>query len=488
MQTLRARRRRAAPNHFAAASAGLSAVLATIAYAPDASASGFATARFGGEHGNPVTDNATSLYYNPAGMAESEGVHIFADGNIALRWASYAHTQAPTDVDEQESGVPSNANYGEATLFNVAAAPMLGATFKISDLALGLAFYVPFGGSSTWDENEDFAGVTEYPGVVDGVQRWGSITGTLRSLYWTLGVAYNFKDIGLSVGAGANLIRSEIKTIRARNTDGSNRVSSEGRSFIDVGDWQGSFSVGALFQAVPDKLWFGASYQARPNIAGGMSLDGDLVTNLRGKISTTKIDVIQDLPDIVRLGAKYRPVSDIELRLFGDWSRWSSLEDQCLVDEGNPCELQADGSPVEGTPVPLLNIRRDWQDAFGIRAGGSYWLSEKTEIFSGLGYDSNAVPSETLDPSLTDFHDISVALGARLQIIEHLAAALSYTHLFYFPRNNAGESILGPCATLPEAERIPGENCLQNPSASPDSGGQYTQTIGVFNVNVDVSF
>lgn len=485
MLTLRTHRGRLCRLALAGSS---SALLASIAYAPDAEASGFATARFGGEHGTPISDNATALYYNPAGIAESEGVHIFVDGNIALRWASYSHTQAPTDIDEQATGVPSQANYGEATLFNLAAAPFLGATAKVADLAIGLAFYVPFGGSSTWDQNDDFANETQYPGAIDGVQRWGSISGTLRSLYWTLGLAYNFKDIGLSVGASANLIRSEIKTIRARNSDGSNRVSSEGRSLIDVGDWQGSFAIGAMLQAVPKKLWFGASYQARPNVAGGMSLDGELVTNLRGKVSTSQIDVIQDLPDIIRLGAKYRPAEDIELRLFGDWSRWSALEDQCLVDEGNPCELNPDGSPVEGTPAPLLNIRRDWQDAFGIRLGGSYWFGEKTEIFTGLGYDSNAIPDETLDPSLTDFHDISAAIGGRFKIIDQLAAAISYTHLFYIPRNNTGDSTLGLCSTLPDGQANPGTNCLVSPSASPDSGGQYTQTIGVFNINVDVSF
>ena len=46
----------------------LCATLGVLSVSSTASASGFATARFGGEHGHPTTDNPTALYYNPAGI------------------------------------------------------------------------------------------------------------------------------------------------------------------------------------------------------------------------------------------------------------------------------------------------------------------------------------------------------------------------------------------------------------------------------------
>src|SRR5829696_4332538 len=101
---------------FASAALALTAALA----APNALASGFSTARFGGEHGNPVTTNPTAIYYNPAGLAESEGIHIFVDGNIAFRGATYKHTAAPTDNPEPAGA--EGANTDEANLFNVVAA------------------------------------------------------------------------------------------------------------------------------------------------------------------------------------------------------------------------------------------------------------------------------------------------------------------------------------------------------------------------------
>src|SRR5689334_2623884 len=93
-----------------------------LAAAP-ASAAGFATARFGGEHGSVVTTNPTALYYNPAGLAFSEGIHLMADGTLALRRVTWEHPAAAGDPADPAGG--EGANTGRAELFNVFGAPML---------------------------------------------------------------------------------------------------------------------------------------------------------------------------------------------------------------------------------------------------------------------------------------------------------------------------------------------------------------------------
>ena len=42
-------------------------------------AGGFASARFGGERGNPAETNPSTLYYNPAGIGLSEGTQLMLD-------------------------------------------------------------------------------------------------------------------------------------------------------------------------------------------------------------------------------------------------------------------------------------------------------------------------------------------------------------------------------------------------------------------------
>jgi len=228
-------------------------------------------------------------------------------------------------------------------------------------------------------------------------------------------------------------------------------------------------------EIVPEKLWIGFSYQSQPGF-GDMTLEGTLTNNFSGSVDKQDITFIQSLPDIYRLGVRARPIKTVEIRVFGDVTNWSTMKSMCVVpgieDKDKVCNINDDGSPIEGEKAPLLNLQRDWGPAFGLRGGGSYWVVPAAELYLGVGYDSNAVPDSTLEPALTDFHKASLGAGVRLTA-GPFAGDISYTHIFYVPRDTTGKSVL---ATNPE------------PSRSPDSGGRYTQTIGVINANVQLTF
>jgi long-chain fatty acid transport protein len=465
--------RRLAPSCLALVSAA-----AVLAMAGDAAASGFATARFGAEHGHPTTDNPTAIYYNPAGIADRTPgkdadfqVRVMLDVNLALRGATYTRGSVPSDAPVPEGY--DAANSGTASLFNVAAAPMAGAIFKIEDLALGVAFHVPFGGASSYSKNQEFENDERFAGPVDGVQRWASIDGSLRTMMLSFAAAYDIAKY-VSVGAAFNLGFSEVRTVRAREVLGSNDITTEGRSLIDVSGTHASFGAGVLVEPIPGKLWIGASYQAQPGL-GEMKLGGTLTNNFGGSVAPNEVNLFQELPPIYRLGVRGRPSDDVELRLFGDVTDWSVLENQCLIDASeDSCEVNERGGGAEGAAVPIVNLKRDWNTAFGVRAGGSYWPEEDVEVYGGLGYDSNAVPDETLEPALTDFHDVSFALGGRFTPADWLAFAVTYTHFIYISRELSDAD-----STLDEQEL---------PTRVPDFSGEYRQQIGVVNANVELFF
>lgn len=454
---------------------GASTVVAALLVSSAAGASGFSTARFGFEHGHPMTDEPTAIYYNPSGLSLKPGINVMVDGAIAYRLGTY--TKAPDASDSPElMGSPAPANSGEATLTNIAAAPMIGigAGIPVSDdidIGFGAGFFVPFGGAASWSQNDAWQDSTLAPGPVDGVQRWYSIHGTLRSMYisgaFSIGIS-KIVHIGISGGVALN----QIDTLRARNGDGSNNLDSEGRAWLDVSKANGQLGGGIMITPLEGKLRIGASYQAPPGL-GEQKLEGNLVTQLGGQISgrDTQVELTQHLPDVFRFGLSYR-FTDLELRAFGDLQRWSLFEDQCIAPAGQKCEVNPNGSDVEGS-ASIANLPRRWKDAGGVRVGASYWFSPEFELMGGLGYDSNAVPSKNLDPALTDFQDVSVALGVKIQPIPQFGAMLGYTHLFYVPRDTTGES---------ENPRFQGN------STGPDAGGEYAQTIGVFHVNVMASF
>jgi long-chain fatty acid transport protein len=488
--------------------------LGIAAWSSPAHASGLSAARFGGEHGHPTTDNATAIYYNPAGIALSKGTHIFVDATMALRWASYTRPAAgPDDVADGATPVQNSqatlelapgANDGKATLFNAIAAPFLGVTsdFGTDFIYGGLAGYFPFGGSAVWDQNQLYAGNEQFPGAVDGQQRWYSIDGTIRSLYLTAALGFNIRKIGLSLGVSGSAIRSNVSTIRARNADGTDDLVSglppdimlkEGRSRIDVKGWQGGFGVGVVYDVLKlGKYFLGFSYTSQPNVAGGMTLKGEL-ENVLGVAppSTSQVELTQTLPDIFRLGVRVRPTEKYEIRLFADYTRWSVFDKQCVLEAAEPnrnCDFPgadnaledpesfgaAPDDPNQRAVVGVAqHLPRFWKDAGGVRAGASYWFIPEVEGYLGAGYDSSAVPIEMLDPALMDMHKVSLSIGARWQIIKYLALAFTVTELVFFETSTKGRNAL---------------NRFQPPTRQPSADGVYKQFFQLFNLYADVAF
>lgn len=445
-----------------------------------ANASGFNTARFGGDHGNVTTDNPTAIYFNPAGLADRDPndaerkfeFHLFADGNLAFRASSWEHSTSKYDIPEPMGA--EGANTGEASLFNVIVAPMIGVNFKIKDFAAGAAFYVPFGGQATWDTNEKFANSTTYAGPVDGVQRWHTINGTLRTAYVSVGAAYDIAQ-RVSLGASFNLALSTIETIRAREPGGTNDIDSEGRSLLELSGLNAAFGVGILGEVVPRKLWLGFSYQSQPGVVGDMKLTGQLTNNFGGtKSAPEDVALFQQLPAEYRFGVRARPADKWEVRFTGELIDWSVFDNQCIThDNEDTCEVKRDGSAVDPAHAPIQNIVRRWGPAFATRIGVSYWVKENIELFGSFGYDSAAVPASTLEPTLQDYHSFAPSIGGRFGFGKHFELGASYTHFFYVPRDTTGESILAT---------------LEAPSRTPDSGGNYSQILGLVNVNAQLSF
>ncbi|MEO1269052.1 MAG: outer membrane protein transport protein, partial [Myxococcota bacterium] len=465
---------------FTLGHASLAALLGAammVGGAAPANASGFAAARFGGEHGNPTESNPSSLYYNPGGIGMSKGTKLMID--LSLVWRDSTYDRPASAIDnpvQQDNGMGGtmdhplgiDANTGEGAVSNFLLSPALAVTTDFGGLPIvaGFGFFAPFGGQAVWDEDASFEG-SIYPGAVDGPQRWYTIEGTIRSLLLTAGAAYYIEPARLSIGVTGNLYINEVNTIRARNAPGDDNLLScpsegacvdsdgnteallaEGRSRIDVSGNNFGFGVGVLWEPLPEELWIGLSYQSQPGVVGGSTLEGTL-ENYLGTTPATQEDVkfTQTLPDIIRLGARYRPVPEVELRLFGDLTRWSVFENQCLAsariadsDLEDACKINSDGSSVnEEFATDIIQVlSRNWEDAFGIRLGASYWLMERDlELIVGGGFDGNAIPDDRLEPALFDMNKFSASLGARYAFIEQVALMVTATNLFYAERDTS---------------------------------------------------
>jgi long-chain fatty acid transport protein len=462
-----------------------------VAIGENAHATGFMVARFGGEHGTPTTSDPTATYYNPAGIAFAQGTNVYVEGIFGYRSLTVDRDPGAIDHPNQMPGTPDpTVNSGKGKLLNFIASPFIGATtdFGVRNLGVGVSFSAPFGGIANFDKNDAFAGNTQYPGAVDGPQRWSETEGTIQSTYLTAAGAYRLPG-NISVGVSLNLVMSKANDTRAFNFDGTDDVVNatggvqEGRALIDVSGTTLSIGAGVVWRPMKE-LAIGVSYQSEPGF-GTMTLSG----RDERKLGTTapasdNIELLQTLPDIFRLGIEYRPIEKVELRLWGSFERWSVFDNQCILNADNPnrnCALDAQGVPTAAANGSVLNnIPRHWQDAVDIRASGSYWLNPSLELQFGLGFDGNAVPDATLEAGLPDQDEVSASAGASVALMGnklHLTA--TYTQFVAFtrttaprPRNASGEAIAP----------------YQGISRAPDMAGSYDSSVGILTVGAQYSF
>jgi long-chain fatty acid transport protein len=466
------------------------AVVPLLVGIQSAHASGFAVARFGGPLGNPVSVNPAAVYYNPANLALINRTQVMIDVNWAYRTASYERDPGSLDRLPGSTSAPSDpdslaANTGRGTVSNLIYSPMFGvATDFNTDLpfAVGLGFSAPFGGQAVWDQTDP---VAAYPGAVDGPQRWYTIEGSIRTLALSLGAAYEIRPARLSIGLSGNLYLSEVNTIRARNVNGTDNLRTEGRSLIDVSSTDLGLGVGLTWEAIEDRLWLSGSWQSAPNLNGRMEFEGTLSNHFPPERDDNDVVLTQRLPDITRLGARFSVNEALELRLFGDIQRWSVFDNQCIIDQNilgdaDPfeyCRVDENGDPPDGSSI-VQNLARGWKNGFGVRAGGSWFASERVEVMFDLGYDSNAIPDESLEPALIDMNKVSVGVGGMFQLARsndfRMRLGTTATNIFYFERDTTG---------VPTANRF-----LTTNSRQPSSAGIYNQNVFVLNTGLYFDF
>ena len=381
----------------------------------------------------------------------------------------------------------------------------------------GLAGYFPFGGSAVWDQNPQYANNPQFAGAVDGVQRWYSIDGTIRSLYITADLAFNIRKIGLSIGLSGSAIRSNVSTIRARNSDGSDDVivpdnmggfrTAEGRSRIDVAGWQGGFGVGVIYDVLKlGKYFIGASYTSQPNVAGGMTLEGELQNALGlGEPQTTEVELTQSMPDIIRLGLRVRPTEKYELRLFGDFTRWSVLDRQCVLlkeVENRRCDFPGDplGDPEnfggtesddpatpdvdESAPTAGVtqHLPRYWRDAGGVRVGGSYWFHPRGRGLYRRGVRQQRRPHRDARPR-ADGHAQGERVARRavadrqaVRAVLHGHRAVLFPHVDQGPKRAQSLRIADPPTQRGTASTGSSSSCSTSTRTSP-SGSETVRAI-----------
>lgn len=316
-----------------------------------------------------VADNASTIYYNPAGMTQLGGIQVSL-GAAAV---------GPSYEFRDGTGVRSGGDAG-----GWAAVPNLYAGWAATkNLSFGLGVSVPFGLSTKYDP---VWGTVASPTA--GSNR--AIKSEIKTLNVNPSIAYRLND-SVSLGLGANYQTIEGELTRTG-------VSLKG----DDASW--GWNAGAMFTLSP-AMRVGISYRSA------------IKHRLEGEVNgALPVQADLKLPDTFILSV-WQQVSD----------RWEAMGDLSYTTWNSVQRLNV----VSRTSGALLSSENfHYQNSWRLAWGAAYKATDFTKIKFGIAYDRTPVFNEYRSPRVPDNDRLWLSLGGQWRMANYGTVDLGYSYLY----------------------------------------------------------
>lgn len=138
-----------------------------------------------------------------------------------------------------------------------------------------------------------------------------------------------------------------------------------------------------------------------------------------------------DLPWNLKAGVELRLIEGLRLEVAGGFEQWSMHDKIALDPQG--VALKNIAAFPETYYLPSIDLPRNFQDTFSVRAGGEYsmkLLDLGWDFRAGVSYESSAVPAPYLQVLTMDSDKVSAAAGVSVHIGKVRLDAV-YAHVFF---------------------------------------------------------
>lgn len=373
---------------------GCSVAAALLVMAGGASASGFALIEqsasgmgnaFAG--GAAVAEDASTIFFNPAGMSRLSGKQIAVAAHAIRPSAKFTNTASVAGF-----GRGLGHDGGDAGAWAVV--PNGYFAMEVNPkMRAGVGFNAPFGLQ------------TEY--LAGWAGRFQALRSSVETLNINPSVSYQTTD-ALSLGLGLN-----YQQVRANLTNAQNFVVGEGLSSLSGGDAAWGVNLGALLD-LGDGGRIGIAYRS----AISYNLTGKLVvTSPTGAIAVNKaVTAAIKMPDTWSLS--YFRAMENKWDVMADVTRtgWSSFRELRVLDA-------ATGGTLSVTP-------ENWRDTWRVALGSNYHYNDQWIARMGIAYDQTGVTDAFRTARIPDANRTWLSLGGQYKPSQQAAIDFGYSHLF----------------------------------------------------------
>lgn len=343
---------------------------------------------YAGSAANP--ENASTIYFNPAGMSELEGFQL-SGGLTAIRPSFKFKNDGSTGPG---GVVPLGTNNGgDAGSWGFV--PNLYASWQLAPRwHVGLGIGAPFGLKTEYDD--------------DWIGRYHSREFDIKTININPSVAYKVND-QLSIGAGVNYTQLDATYRRAAYMPGTGDLNAKLKADGDGWGW----NAGLLYKVTPATR-IGLSYRSTVKV----NVDGDtkITHDVAGLIAKRDASSTVKLPDTAIFSVAHDLNNKWQLLADVSWTGWSSIKSLDINNGGAPFDDELE-----------LKFRDTWRVALG----ANYRYNERWTLRGGLAWDQSPIRSNQYRPtSLPDNDRYWASIGARYSPNDKLSVDIGYAHLF----------------------------------------------------------
>ena len=344
-----------------------------------------------------AADNASTIFFNPAGMTELAGTQIELGAQLLFVKTAQRNQGTSRTVPGLPTSVPVTGSDGGNPFKQPVVVPNGYVSVQLTDsLWAGLGVGSPFGVSVEYDD--DFFG------------RYDSIKSDVFTVNVQPSLAYKVND-WLSVGGGVDVQYIDVELVNA--VPNVSPLLPDGRLRVTGDDVSVGWNAGAL--ATFGKVRLGAHYRSKMahNLNGRFDLSG-LTGPLAAANVVTDATAPITLPDIATVSAMFGVGEP--LRFYGTWRwyNWSRFKN---------IEINPEGGAQQISP-------QNYRDSWSMALGAEYDLNDRVTLRAGTMYDESPIQDAFRTTRVPDGDRTWLTGGIGYRLSDHFTANLSYAHVF----------------------------------------------------------
>lgn len=326
-----------------------------------------------------VASNASTIYFNPAGMTRLERNEVQAGVHLLIPNAEV--NQRNTQVPGRDSGNP----------YDPSPVPNLYWAEQYSDRVwLGFGLSAPFGLKNEY--NDDF------------FARYDSLESDLRVLNLQPSIAFELTD-RISIGGGLDLQYADA-TLRSATPGGfPPSPATDGTFELEGDNWDVGYNIGLLFD-LSDDTRLGIHYR-----------DG-ITHTLQGTATSTQLGVLPGradlkLPDIASIGLQHRFTDRWTGLAQYTWFNWSNFDEiRIQLPQGNEQVLQ-----------------QNYRNSYALAVGAEYEMNPRWTLRGGIQYDQTPTQTDGRSTRTPDGDRTWFSFGASYARSDRLTFDLGYSYI-----------------------------------------------------------